>query len=75
MVSILGSKILGSDLKFLRPFTILSLGKSVIHWEVEKIAGKRIRKYGKGSRAEFLVQWKGFTREFNTWEPLENLLY
>ena len=44
------------------------------HWEVENIAGKRIRKYGKGARAEYLVQWKGFTREFDTWEPLENLL-
>jgi len=21
----------------------------------------------------FLIQWEGFTEEFNSWEPLENL--
>jgi len=38
-------------------------------WEVEKILNKRkIR-----GKDKFLVQWKGFTAEGDTWESRENL--
>ncbi|XP_074036111.1 uncharacterized protein isoform X2 [Leptinotarsa decemlineata] len=37
---------------------------------VENILGKRIRK---GSY-EYLIQWKGFSKKFNTWEPQKNIL-
>ena len=38
-------------------------------WEVEKILNKR-KVRGKG---KFLVRWKGFTAEGDTWESRENL--
>jgi len=42
-------------------------------WEIEEILGKRVRKLGRGFRAEYLIRWKGYTREFDTWEPKEKL--
>ena len=43
--------------------------KGVKEWEVEKILNKRkIRGVDK-----YLVQWKGFTAEYDTWEKRENL--
>jgi hypothetical protein len=38
-------------------------------WEVEDILDCRIR----GKRWEYLVSWKGFGPQANTWEPDENL--
>jgi len=42
-------------------------------WEVEDIINKRIRKYGRGERVEYLVLWKGYPIHVATWEPLPNL--
>ena len=43
--------------------------KGVKEWEVEKILNKRkIRGVDK-----YLVQWKGFTAEYDTWEKREDL--
>ena len=43
--------------------------EGVEEWEVEKILNKkRMRGVEK-----YLVQWKGFTAEGNTWERIENL--
>jgi hypothetical protein len=39
-------------------------------WEVEEILNSRHR-YGK---LEYLIKWKGFTAEHNTWEPWSNAL-
>jgi hypothetical protein len=44
-----------------------------LEYEVDSILKKRIRKYGKGSRIEYLVHWKGYPSEDDTWEPLSNL--
>jgi hypothetical protein len=38
-------------------------------FEVEKILAKRVVKRGKRRLNEFLVKWKGFTQEHNTYEP------
>ena len=37
--------------------------------QVEKIIGVRKR----GSGVEYLVKWKGYSYEDNTWEPVKNL--
>jgi transposase InsO family protein len=41
------------------------------HYEVEKILDHRERKVGRKKSAEYLVQWKGYGPEHNTWEPAE----
>jgi chromobox protein 5 len=38
-------------------------------FEVEKILAKRTMKRGKRRMTEYLVKWKGFTQEHNTYEP------
>lgn len=40
-------------------------------WEVEDLLSERFNKRRK--RKEWLVKWKDFGLEHNTWEPLENL--
>jgi hypothetical protein len=42
-------------------------------FEVERILNKRIRKYGRGQRIEYLVLWKGYPIHEATWEPERNL--
>ena len=44
-----------------------------IEFEVDSILNHRIRKYGRGSRLEYLVHWKGYESHDDTWEPLRNL--
>jgi hypothetical protein len=39
------------------------------HWEVESILARR----GVGRRVQYLVKWKGYSVDENTWEPLDNL--
>ena len=44
-----------------------------IEFEVESILKHRVRKYGRGSRLEYLIHWKGYDTHDDTWEPLANL--
>ena len=44
-----------------------------IEYEVESILKHRVRKYGRGSRLEYLIHWKGYASHEDTWEPLSNL--
>jgi hypothetical protein len=53
------------------PPEILPDGDEV--WEVERIISKRIRRYGRTRRIEYLVHWKGYPEHERTWEPSENL--
>ena len=41
---------------------------------VERVLDHRERKYGKGSRREYLVRWSGYGPEHNTWEPESHLV-
>ena len=43
-------------------------------YEVEKIVKKRVRRYGRGSRVEYLVIWHGYPEWEKTWEPAHNLI-
>jgi len=42
-------------------------------WEVEAIVGKRTSKKGHKKRTEFLVRWKGYGPEWDTWYAEEDL--
>lgn len=39
-------------------------------WSIDRIAKVR----GSGDRRQYLVQWTGFGREFDTWEPRKQLM-
>lgn len=53
------------------PAELLDNGEEV--WEVERILKKRTRRYGRGSRTEYLVKWKNCAVESSTWEPTTSL--
>jgi len=42
-------------------------------WEVEARVGKRTSKKGRKRRTEFLVHWKGYGSEWDTWYAEEDL--
>jgi hypothetical protein len=42
-------------------------------FEVDSILKKRVKKYGRGARVEYLIHWKGYSSEEDTWEPIANL--
>ncbi|XP_037030043.1 chromodomain helicase hrp3-like isoform X2 [Bradysia coprophila] len=39
------------------------------YYRVEKVLGRRIRK----GEVEYLIKWKGYRKDHNTWEPSSNL--
>ena len=43
------------------------------YWSVESILDHRVRGRGRNRRTEYLVKWKGYGSNENTWEPDVNL--
>jgi len=43
-------------------------------YEVETLLDRRERKKGRQTVTEYLVKWRGYAEENNTWEPRSNLL-
>ena len=41
---------------------------------VESIIDHRIRKSGRKNITEYLIKWKGYSHEHNTWEPVSNIM-
>ena len=52
------------------PPPVLECEDGTVLWEIDRIAAER----GKGLRKQYLVQWKGFGREFDSWEPAKVLM-
>jgi Chromo (CHRromatin Organisation MOdifier) domain len=44
-----------------------------LEYEVDAIIDRRERKYGRGKRVEYLIAWKGYGHEHDTWEPARNV--
>jgi hypothetical protein len=42
-------------------------------WEVESILNHQVIKKGKNKGVYYLIRWAGYSKEFDTWEPEENL--
>ena len=43
------------------------------HYKIEKILNRRVRRRGLGQSIEYLIQWKGYGPEENTWLNAKNL--
>ncbi|CAI7933631.1 unnamed protein product [Closterium sp. NIES-54] len=57
--------------KYLPPPTIV-LGEELFY-EVERVLMHRDRQRGRKTVREFLIKWKGYGPEHNSWEPEEHL--
>ena len=44
-------------------------------YEIERITDKKTAKYGRGSRIEYRVRWKGYGAHDDLWLPKRDLLY
>ena len=42
-------------------------------YEVERLLNKRVRRRGKGESVEYLVRWRGYGPEFDTWYNIKDL--
>jgi hypothetical protein len=42
--------------------------------KLRSILSHKVRKYGRGSRLEYLIHWKGYESHDDTWEQLRNLI-
>ena len=42
-------------------------------FEVDRLLDKRVRRYGRGRRVEYLVRWLGYGPEDDTWEPVAHI--
>jgi hypothetical protein len=44
-----------------------------LEYEVDTIIDSRRQKQGQKTQMEYLVKWKGYDAEHNSWEPKKNL--
>jgi len=56
-----------------QPPPVPKLEDGQLVFEVELVLGHRMRRVGKGNRSEYLIKWAGYSADYNTWEPQENL--
>ena len=59
--------------RYVPPPPETTMDDGTIEFEVDSILSHRVRKYGRGSRLEYLIHWKGYESHDDTWEPLRNL--
>ena len=47
--------------------------EDAVEYEVEAILDKRFRQYRRRKQAEYLIKWRGYGHEHNSWEPVGHL--
>lgn len=58
------------------PMPVPTMVDGQAEWEVDHLVEHRMRATGKGRprKVEYLVRWKGFNENFDTWEPASSLV-